>query len=124
MLKSEQATATIGVKDLEMARGFYEDTLGLRPRDTGQAQVVLYKTGRTSLLVYKSEFGGTNKATSATWPVDDVDSLVDELKERGVRFERYDIPGCEHQGDVHVRGSWRGAWFKDPEGNIHHLVKR
>jgi catechol 2,3-dioxygenase-like lactoylglutathione lyase family enzyme len=124
MFKSEQATATIGVKDLDTARHFYEDTLGLRPRDTDQAQVVLYKTGRSGLLVYKSEYGGTNKATSATWPVDDVDAVVRELKQKGVRFERYDIPGCQHDGDVHVRGTWRGAWFKDPEGNIHHLVNR
>jgi len=124
MLTSEQATATIGVKDLQAARRFYEGTLGLRPGDTEEPQVVLYKTGRSGLLVYKSDYGGTNLATSATWPVDDVDGLVGELKAKGVRFERYDIPGCEHEGDVHVRGAWRGAWFKDPEGNIHHLVSR
>jgi len=124
MLKSEKATATIGVRDLQAARRFYEGSLGLKPEDSDEPQVVLYKTGGSGLLVYKSEFGGTNKATSATWPVSDVDGLVRELRSRGVSFERYEIPGCRHDGDVHVKGDWRGAWFKDPDGNIHHLVSR
>ena len=122
MLGSNEATATIAVRDLDGARRFYEGTLGLKPRDTPEQQVVLYKTGKAGLLVYKSEHAGTNKATAATWSVKDVDGLAQELKSKGVRFERYDFPNCRHDGDVHVMGSHRVAWFKDPEGNIHSLV--
>jgi catechol 2,3-dioxygenase-like lactoylglutathione lyase family enzyme len=122
MLGTHEPTATIAVRDLGRARRFYEDTLGLSPRDPRDDQVVFYKAGRAGLLVYKSEYAGTNKATAATWSVDDVDGLAKELHSRGVRFERYDFPDCKHEGDVHVMGTHRVAWFKDPEGNIHSLV--
>ena len=59
---------------------------------------------------------------AATWSVEDVDGLARDLKGKGVRFERYEFPNCTHEGDVHVMGSHRVAWFKDPEGNIHSLV--
>jgi hypothetical protein len=74
------------------------------------------------VLVYRSQFAGTNKATSATWMVDDVDSLAPELKAKGAKFERYDFPGMTVEGDVHVGGGARVAWFKDPDGNILSLV--
>ena len=122
MLGSHEATATIAVKDLDGARRFYENTLGLKPRETPEQEVVLYKAGRSGLLVYKSDYAGTNRATAATWSVKDVDGLAQELKGKGVRFERYDFPNCQHVGDVHVMGEHRVAWFKDPEGNIHSLV--
>jgi catechol 2,3-dioxygenase-like lactoylglutathione lyase family enzyme len=122
MLGAHEATATIAVKDLEKARRFYEGTLGLRPGDDGERDVLLYKTGRSTLLVYRSAYAGTNKATAATWSVGDVDGMAAELRGRGVEFERYDFPEATREGDVHVFGSHRVAWFKDPEGNIHSLV--
>jgi catechol 2,3-dioxygenase-like lactoylglutathione lyase family enzyme len=122
MLGTHEATATIAVKDLEQARRFYEGTLGLSPGEDGQEDVLFYKTGRSNLLIYKSEFAGTNKATAATWTVGDVDAMVQELRGKGVQFERYDFPDGKREGDVHVFGALRAAWFKDPEGNIHHLV--
>src|SRR5262249_813650 len=69
------------------------------------------QTGQTRLLVYKSQFAGTNQATAATWSVGDVDGTVKDLKARGVRFERYDFPDAKHEGDVHVMGHTRAAWF-------------
>lgn len=122
MLETHDPTATIAVKDLNRARQFYEGKLGLTLRDTQEQDAILYNAGRSGLLVYKSDYAGTNKATAATWTVDRVDDVVRDLKGRGVRFERYDFPNCEHEGDVHVMGSLRVAWFKDPEGNIHSLV--
>ncbi|HMI92975.1 MAG TPA: hypothetical protein VK509_16495, partial [Polyangiales bacterium] len=66
-----------------------------------------------------SEFAGTNKATNVTWTVgDDVEGTVRQLKEKGVRFEHYDMPGMTLMGDVHVAGDMKVAWFKDPDGNI------
>lgn len=74
------------------------------------------------MLVYESQYAGTNKATAVTWPVGDVEGVTRELKEKGVSFEQYDMPGMTRRGDVHVAGSMKAAWFKDPDGNIHALV--
>jgi len=60
----------------------------------------------------------SNQATAATWFVDDVDQIVKDLKAKGVVFEHYDMPETTRKGDVHVAGSMRAAWFKDPDGNI------
>ena len=68
--------------------------------------------------MYPSQFAGSNKATAVTWVVDDVDKTVGALKNKGVVFERYDFPNTTHDGDVHVSGKRRSAWFKDPDGNI------
>jgi len=122
MLKEHEAVATIAVKDTGAARRFYEGKLGLKPEDTRDDEVVTYGSGKSRLFVYKSDYAGTNKATSATWTVDDVDGLARDLKAKGVQFERYDMPGMKHEGDVHVAGNMRAAWFKDPDGNILSIV--
>ena len=123
MLGDREATATVAVKDLAAARKFYEDKLGLVPGREQGSEAVLYKTGSRRLLVYRSQFAGTNRATSVTWSVGDgVDELARTLKAKGVPFERYDMPGAKLEGDVHVFDGMRVAWFKDPDGNIHSLV--
>jgi catechol 2,3-dioxygenase-like lactoylglutathione lyase family enzyme len=123
MLAGKDATATVAVKDLDNARKFYGGTLGLEPREVKEDEVAEYQAGGTRLLVYRSPFAGTNRATSVTWNVGgEVDSIVEDLRRKGVRFERYDFPDAVHDGDVHVMGDLRAAWFKDPEGNVHALV--
>jgi catechol 2,3-dioxygenase-like lactoylglutathione lyase family enzyme len=122
MLGTNDAIATIAVKDLQRATSFYRDTLGLEPLDTEQRGVSRYASGRSTVLVYQSEFAGTNRATSATWQVDDVKDLARTLRGRGVTFERYDLPGLTREGDVYVADHYQGAWFKDPDGNILHIV--
>ena len=122
MLGDSAAIATIAVKDVQRAKKFYEGTLGLKPLDSPQPDVVNYKTGKNKILVYKSHFAGTNKATAATWELDDVESVVSQLKAKGVNFEHYDFPGMQLKGDVHVSGGMKAAWFKDPDGNILALV--
>jgi len=122
MLGEHEAVATIAVRDTAAARKFYEGKLGLKAEDVRDEEVVTYASGRSRLFVYKSGFAGTNRATSATWTVDDVDGLARDLKSKGVPFERYDIPGMTHEGDVHVAGRMRVAWFKDPDGNILSIV--
>lgn len=85
--------------------------------------VIGLKSGATSILVYESEFAGTNQATAATWIVGtDLDAIVATLKERGVTFEHYDFPGTTRMGDIHEAGNVRVAWLKDPDGNILSLV--
>jgi len=124
MLGDNDAIATIPVKDIESARRFYQDTLGLMTGPSGEEGVLTCKSGSTSVLVYESEFAGTNEATAATWAVDDVDGTVRTLKEKGVTFEHYDFPNMTLKGDIHVSGNMKAAWFKDPDGNILAVVSR
>ena len=122
MLVDKDAIATIAVKDLKTASRFYEGTLGLKPEPARERGVVSYTSGHSKVLVYESQYAGTNKATSATWVVPNVDSEVQALKAKGVVFEHYDLPGTKREGDVHVAGNVRVAWLKDPDGNILSLV--
>ena len=124
MLGDKDAVATIAVKDLEVARKFYEDKVGLTPVPSEESSVLSYKSGASQILVYQSQFAGTNKATAATWAVNDVEREVQVLKDRGVRFEHYNMPGMTQQGDVHVAGARKAAWFKDPDGNILSIVNQ
>jgi catechol 2,3-dioxygenase-like lactoylglutathione lyase family enzyme len=123
MLGKADATPMIPVTDLDRARKFYEDKLGLKSKDEWGEGVTL-KSGDTLINVYRSEFAGTNKATTLTFGVDDIDKEVGELKDKGVFFEKYDLPGLKRQGDLHVgEGGFKTAWFKDPDGNILSLIE-
>jgi catechol 2,3-dioxygenase-like lactoylglutathione lyase family enzyme len=122
MLGDNETMATIPVKNLAAARKFYEGTLGLKPVHTEGDQAVDYKSGESQVLVYQSQYAGTNKATAATWMVSDIEQLVTDLKAKGVGFEHYDMPGVTRKGDIHVAGHLKNAWLKDPDGNILALV--
>jgi len=122
MLSDRDAAATIAVRDTKTAKNFYEGALGLKPVDSGEDSVLKYQSGGSTLFVYQSDYAGTNKATAATWVVDDVDRVVRDLKAKGVSFEHYDMPGMVRKGDVHVAGDHKAAWFKDPDGNILSVV--
>jgi catechol 2,3-dioxygenase-like lactoylglutathione lyase family enzyme len=124
MLGNADAVATVAVKDLQVARRFYEGKLGLKQIDAEDSEAISYKCGKSSLLVYRSTYAGTNKATAATWVAEDVEGVVRDLKAKGVAFEHYDMPGMTRQGDVHVGGDMKAAWFKDPDGNILAIVSR
>ena len=119
MLTNKEAVATLAVRDLAAARKFYEGVLGLKRVGDENPVAATYKSGSSSLIVYQSQFAGTNKATAANWLVgDDIEKIVAGLKERGVVFEHYDIPNMTRAGDIHVLGDFKTAWFKDPDGNI------
>lgn len=124
MLGQSDAVANLAVRDLNTARRFYENTLGLSPVDSAGDELVVYRSGNTTLNVYHSSFAGTNRATAVTWRVDDIEREVSELRARGVRFEHYELPDTHLEGDVHVSGDMKVAWFKDPDGNILNLVNR
>jgi catechol 2,3-dioxygenase-like lactoylglutathione lyase family enzyme len=121
MLSDKDAIATVAVKNLETAKKFYEGTLGLI-KVMENEEVLAFKTGDSTLFVYRSPFAGTNRATAVTFVADEVDDLVRTLKGRGVTFEHYDLPNMTRQGDLHVAGPMKVAWFKDPDGNIFSLV--
>lgn len=121
MLSDKDAIATVAVKNLETAKKFYEATLGLT-KVMENDEVLAFKTGASTLFVYRSPHAGTNRATAVTFVTDEVDDLVRTLKGRGVTFEHYDLPNLTQQGDLHVAGAMKVAWFKDPDGNIFSLV--
>lgn len=119
MLDQANAIPTIGVKNLEAAKKFYQDKLGLNPIGEKDDDVQLYKAGNSTIEVYKSEFAGTNKATAMTWALgDNFQKEVKSLQDKGVKFEHYDLPETKLEGDIHVMDGFKAAWFKDPDGNI------
>ena len=125
MLADTAAVATIGVRDMKRAARFYEQTLGLERIQSMGDSAAAYKTGTSSLFVYQSQFAGTNQATAVTWDLGkDVDTVVSDLKRKGVSFEHYDLPGTTLEGDIHVADGRRLAWLKDPDGNILALAGR
>ena len=125
MLGNINAVANLAVKDLAVARRFYEGTLGLTQVDAQGEEVIVYRSGTTRINVYRSSFAGTNQATAVTWSVDgDIERLVAALKAKGVRFEQYDMPDTRLEGDIHVAGEMKVAWFKDPDGNILNLINQ
>jgi len=118
MLGDKDVIATVAVKDLAAARKFYEGTLGLKVADAAGSEAITFASGRSKLMVYRSQYAGTNKATALNWIVDDIDKTVAALRDKEVAFEHYDFPGSTRTGDVHVMGPMKSAWFKDPDGNI------
>jgi catechol 2,3-dioxygenase-like lactoylglutathione lyase family enzyme len=122
MLADKDAAANLAVRNLQTAKKFYEVTLGLKAVGKEGDHLVAYRSGRSTVLVYESQYAGTNKATALTWTVGDVEGTVSQLKSKGVSFEHYDLPGMTRKGDVHVAGDMKAAWFKDPDGNILSIV--
>ena len=118
MFEPLRAAPTIAVSDLERARKFYGETLGLQVKDERSDGVMYDGGGGTTLLVYPSQFAGTSQSTSMSFEVKDVKTTVNELRERGVVFEEYDLPGLKTVDGIAVIEGMKGAWFKDPDGNI------
>ena len=119
MLADRNAMATIAVKDLAAARKFYEGTLHLKKSGPEIREAATYESGNSTIVIHESQYAGTNKATAATWNVgDEFEVVVRTLKNARVAFEHYDMPGVHREGDIHVVGDFKTAWFKDPDGNI------
>jgi catechol 2,3-dioxygenase-like lactoylglutathione lyase family enzyme len=119
MLADKTVMATIPVKDLAAARKFYEGTLKFKKLEEEGEEAITFQSGDAEIVVYRSEFAGTNRATAATWFVgDEIEDIVKELKAKGVPFEHYNMPGMKQEGDLHVADGMKAAWFKDPDGNI------
>jgi catechol 2,3-dioxygenase-like lactoylglutathione lyase family enzyme len=123
MLGGKETMATVAVRDLAAAKRFYEGTLGLRQTGAQEPEALTYEAGSAKLLVYRSQYAGTNRATAATWLIGkDMEKVVEGLRKKGVVFEHYQMPGLTLKGDIHEGGGMKAAWFKDPDGNIHALV--
>ncbi|GAA4459653.1 VOC family protein [Phytohabitans houttuyneae] len=122
-LDAHHVRASIAVSDIARAVAFYEGKLGLRALESGPSAHIadgsrVYGSGGgPALNVYESATAGTTAATLATWYVDDLDQVVDELVSSGVEFTRYDQFEHDAKGITARAGGGRIAWFQDPDGN-------
>jgi catechol 2,3-dioxygenase-like lactoylglutathione lyase family enzyme len=114
--------ATLPAKDLERTRRFYEDVLGAQAvtEDPGG---IIYRSGDSYFSLYPTEHAGTAEHTLGAFMVRDVEATVAELRGKGVTFEDYDLPGLKTVNGIADLGGIRGAWFKDPEGNILSVIE-
>jgi catechol 2,3-dioxygenase-like lactoylglutathione lyase family enzyme len=125
MLSDFTPSATISVKNLKAVRSFYEGILGFRPIGPTLRGAQAFRVGGGTVVIYQSQFAGTNRATAMTWTIGEhFDDMVKALDAKGVPFEHYELPDIVLEGHVHVAGDGepsRVAWFKDPDGNLHNL---
>jgi len=121
-LRAKTSSAIVAVTDIERARQFYGDVLGLELSDEGMEGILVYKTGVTHLVVYPSGSAGTNQANAVVWSCGaDTENIAAELRAKGVTFEHYEMEGVTYQDGVHDANGFKMVWFKDPDGNILHL---
>jgi catechol 2,3-dioxygenase-like lactoylglutathione lyase family enzyme len=118
MLKNSKAFSGFSVDDVPKAREFYGETLGLETEEEN-GLLFLHLAGGHNVLVYPKPNHEPASFTVLNFPVDDIETTVDELFDRGIQFERYE--GTEVETDD--KGIFRGggpliAWFKDPAGNV------
>ena len=126
MLGTAPIIACVPALDLARARKFYEDKLGLVPKEEyGGGAGLVYECGQGStFFMYATAGAGTSKANQAFWAVEDLEAEMAALRAKGVRFEDYDLPGLKTVNGVNVGGGAKTAWFKDSEGNILALSQR
>jgi predicted enzyme related to lactoylglutathione lyase len=118
MLKNARIVPYIPVADVARARRFYEEKVGLTPKEEYAGGVIYECGGGSWVFMYPSAGAGTSKASTLFWAVDDVAAEVAELKAKGVVFEEYDFPGIKMENSIASGGGAKTAWFKDSEGNI------
>ena len=124
MLEQFDITPTLPAADLERAKRWNQEKLGLTPERESQEELS-YRSGSGSFGVYRSSFAGTAQNTAAGWQVDNLEKVMEDLRGRGVTFEEYDFPGLKTENGIasFPEGGGRGCWFKDSEGNILALVE-
>ena len=117
MLANSRVGAILPAVDLERAKKFYEEKLGLKAVDMGDG--VMFECGQgTGLMLYQRDTPTKADHTVAAWEVDNIEEAVQALQEKGVVFEHYDMPGLKtDERGIATMGTMKGAWFKDSEGN-------
>ncbi|HEX6904223.1 MAG TPA: VOC family protein [Thermoanaerobaculia bacterium] len=125
MLKDSKAFSGFSVDDIPKAKEFYGQTLGLDvSEDQGMGILSLRLAGGTTAIIYPKPDHEPATFTILNFPVPDVEEAVDQLKQRGVRFETYDEPGLKTDDKGVMRGNGPTiAWFKDPAGNILSVIE-
>ena len=120
---SARAEPVIPISDRQRAIDFYQGKLGFPVVRDGPEGVYFQAGDRTRLSIYESVGAGQSRATLAAFVVDDLDAAMNELRGNGVVFEEYDMPELKTEAGVASFGDMRGAWFKDPDGNIIAVVE-
>ena len=125
MLKTNKAFSSFSVDNVSKAKEFYGNTLGLEISGGPEGPLMLHLAGGANALMYPKPTHQPATFTVLNFPVENVDKAVDELTQRGVRFEVYDDPNLK----TDQRGVFRGrgpviAWFKDPAGNILSILEQ
>ena len=123
MLTDSPMYAYIPVANLERARKFYEQKIGLTPAREVAGGVAYEFANGTACFMYPTPNAGSSRASQAFWQVEDVEKEVAELKARGVTFEEYDLPGLKTTNGIATGGGAKSAWFKDSEGNIMAIIQ-
>ena len=123
MFETATVHGTIAVSDLDRARKFYEGMLGFQVKDERSDGVRYEDAAGHYFLIYPSRFAGTDKSTHISFEVSDVEEAAAELRERGVVFEEYDLPGIKTVNGIAEIQGVKGGWFKDPDGNILSLAE-
>jgi predicted enzyme related to lactoylglutathione lyase len=124
MPKRARIVPYIPVTNVGRARKFYEEKLGLTPKEEYAGGVIYECGGGSWVFMYPSAGAGTSKASTLFWAVDDVVAEVRELKAGGVVFEEYDMPGIKMENSIARAGGTKTAWSKDSEGNILAISQR
>ena len=120
MFKNTKALSGFSVNDLQKAKAFYHDTLGIEVTEEGMGILTLHISGGGKVIVYPKPNHEPATFTILNFPVPDIEKAVDELISKGITFEQYGEPMKTNEKGI-VRGDGRGpdiAWFKDPAGNI------
>jgi len=117
MLDQADTYATIPAQNLERAKSFYADKLGLKPEEE-RPEGLRYRCGTGGFLLFESSGEASGTHTQLGWDVDDIEVAVATLRENGVVFEEYDLPGFKTVNGIAVIAGEKGAWFKDSEGNL------
>ena len=117
MLTTAPIRAYLPATNVPRARKFYEQQIGLQPKEEYSGGVI-YECGGAEVFLYPTPNAGTSKASQAYWSVTDVEAEVTDLKSRGVKFEEYNMPGIKMTNSIATGGGAKTAWFKDTEGNI------
>lgn len=118
MLASCYLFPTIPAHDLNRARRFYEQKLGLIPTEELGDGLLYECAGNSQFFLYETGAAGTAQNTAMSWLTDDIEAEVAELRSKGVVFEEYDFPGLKTVNGIADLNGERSAWFKDSEGNI------
>jgi predicted enzyme related to lactoylglutathione lyase len=119
MIGNARAAAALPAQDLERAKAFYRETLGLTPVDENPGGMLFQLAKGTGFLVFLSSGKPSGTHTQMAIEVDDLDEAVKQLRAKGVKFEEYDSPTLKTVDGIAVApGGQRIAWFKDSEGNL------
>jgi catechol 2,3-dioxygenase-like lactoylglutathione lyase family enzyme len=117
LLANANVYSTIPAQDLERAKAYYRDKLGITPAEE-RPEGLRYRCGAGEFLLFQSTGRASGDHTQLGWDVEDIEAAVSELRSNGVVFEEYDMPGFKTvEGIADIEGE-RGAWFKDSEGNL------